>query len=427
MKKVYVFVVSVLFFSVFFSAAGLAVLRIEPVTGSGDDQGFPVVYTADNMVGGWGANYASAGVAGATISGGGGWHQSGWTGSGDMINSVTSHFGTVCGGARNEAGLADPSNHDLGKYASILGGYYNMAEGAYSVIGGGSNNNAKGAYAVVTGGGGVDPGGNWMANNATGDWSFVSGGAHNLADGDFSVVGGGGGYYYTGSYYMPVGNRAAGKWSVVGGGTKNVALGDGATVPGGNGNTASGVNSFAAGTQAKATHNGSFVWSDGAYADFNSDIQDQFLVRSSGGIYFYTNNGKTHGTFYTAASNGWENVSDRNLKENFASIDSLDILAKLVEMPVQTWTWKNEKETVRHLGPVAQDFFSAFNLGVDNRHISTMDANGIALAAIQGLNRKLEEKLREKTAEIQVLKLALIEITTRLAALEGLGKPIAWQ
>jgi hypothetical protein len=44
------------------------------------------------------------------------------------------------------------------------------------------------------------------------------------------------------------------------------------------------------------------------------------------------------------------------------------------------------------MGPVAQDFHAAFGLGSDDKGISTVDADGVALAAIQALNRKVEEK-----------------------------------
>jgi trimeric autotransporter adhesin len=44
---------------------------------------------------------------------------------------------------------------------------------------------------------------------------------------------------------------------------------------------------------------------------------------------------------------------------------------------------------------MAQDFHAAFGVGPDERHITTVDADGVALAAIQGLNRKLEASRRE--------------------------------
>ena len=47
------------------------------------------------------------------------------------------------------------------------------------------------------------------------------------------------------------------------------------------------------------------------------------------------------------------------------------------------------------MGPMAQDFQAAFALGSDDKHISTVDEGGVALAAIQALNQKLEQKETE--------------------------------
>ena len=61
-----------------------------------------------------------------------------------------------------------------------------------------------------------------------------------------------------------------------------------ATVPGGALNTASGFNSFAAGFQATASHQATFVWSDGVGL-FGSTGPDQFLIHASGGVGIGTN------------------------------------------------------------------------------------------------------------------------------------------
>lgn len=65
---------------------------------------------------------------------------------------------------------------------------------------------------------------------------------------------------------------------------------------------------------------------------------------------------------------------------------------------------------------MAQDFYAAFGVGGDDKSISASDISGVALAAIQGLHRKLAEKdnkLAEQRAENQELK-------TRLERLEAL-------
>ena len=97
-------------------------------------------------------------------------------------------------------------------------------------------------------------------------------------------------------------------------------------------------------------------------------------------------------------------------------MDPLTILQRLAEMPVSEWRYTNESASVKHLGPTAQDFKAAFNLGSDDKAIGTVDESGVALAAIQGLNEKVDardEKIAEQAGEITDLK-------TRLARLEEL-------
>lgn len=87
--------------------------------------------------------------------------------------------------------------------------------------------------------------------------------------------------------------------------------------------------------------------------------------------------------------------SDRNLKANFSSVNPRLILDRLKALPIQTWNYKADSDDVRHIGPVAQDFRAAFNLGADDKHISTVDADGVALAAIQGLYQLMLEKEKQ--------------------------------
>jgi hypothetical protein len=102
--------------------------------------------------------------------------------------------------------------------------------------------------------------------------------------------------------------------------------------------------------------------------------------------------------------------SDRNRKENFETIDVQAVLERVAAMPIQRWNYIGEETP--HLGPVAQDFHGAFGVGLDDKHISMVDADGVALAAIQGLNEKLE--VRSQNAEV-----ALRELRRENAALKA--------
>jgi len=82
------------------------------------------------------------------------------------------------------------------------------------------------------------------------------------------------------------------------------------------------------------------------------------------------------------------------------------------QLPVQTWAYKNDPGT-KHLGPMAQDFYAAFGTGADDRHIAVVDEGGVALAAIQGLNEKVNEKdakIQEQAGEIAELKQSVAEL-----------------
>ncbi len=111
----------------------------------------------------------------------------------------------------------------------------------------------------------------------------------------------------------------------------------------------------------------------------------------------------------------WTNGSSRTFKHAFKAIDVSDVLARVVAMPLSRWQYRNSSEG-EHLGPMAEDFAAAFGLGGDRQHISTVDADGVALAAIQGLNAKLE-------ADNATLRAQLDAVMTRLAALEAAQGP----
>lgn len=87
--------------------------------------------------------------------------------------------------------------------------------------------------------------------------------------------------------------------------------------------------------------------------------------------------------------------SDRNLKSNFSGVNPRFILQRLASVPIQTWNYNFESKNVRHLGPVAQDFRAAFGLGDGDKTINTVDANGVAFAAIQGLYQMIQERDRK--------------------------------
>jgi hypothetical protein len=121
-----------------------------------------------------------------------------------------------------------------------------------------------------------------------------------------------------------------------------------------------------------------------AVGGINSPPATSMLVINTGGV---------------CANGAIANCSDRNVKQDFARVSPGDILEKVIQLPLSAWSYTNTP-AVRHVGPMAQDFYAAFNVGADDKHIATIDESGVALAAIQGLNEKLERQ-RAENAELK--------------------------
>lgn len=105
-------------------------------------------------------------------------------------------------------------------------------------------------------------------------------------------------------------------------------------------------------------------------------------------------------------------ASDRALKADIQAIDNAEVLAKVVDLPLSSWRYKVDKPEVRHLGPMAQDFFAAFNLASSEKVIHPLDAAGVSLASIQALHARLVAA----EAENQQLRARLDALEQRLGS-----------
>lgn len=116
-------------------------------------------------------------------------------------------------------------------------------------------------------------------------------------------------------------------------------------------------------------------------------------------------------------------ASSMHRKENRAVVDPAAVLETLKEVPVETWNYRTDADGIRHMGPMAQTFYAAFGLGVDEEHLAPLDANGVALAAIQGLLERVES-LEETSAntqnEIATLRKENADLKRRMERLEQL-------
>lgn len=398
-----------------------------------------------------GGRFNTSGSDDATIGGGvfNNVTQDGATIGGGNANTANEYYATVGGGSGNYAD---------GYATTISGGEQNTAFGDLGTVGGGNLNHVPANYGTVAGGNGNTTNsyagtiGGGTANYVTGDYATIAGGRWNRVEAPLGTIGGGGyhnpadrnyvtdeggtiaggGSNYAGNgptsttdaYYATVSggwdNTASSKYSTIGGGHGNVIGGEVATIPGGWLNTAAGDYSFAAGCQAQANHNGAFVWADSRNCTpFASQRDYQFRVRAWGGARFDDEVGNwvdfiwsqpidTSTGAYLSWGGTWTNASDVNLKENFVAIDSRAVLEAVADLPIQSWNYRSEDDDVRHVGPTAQDFAAAFGLGDGETAISTVDADGVALTAVQALYQINQEQ----AVQIE-------ELEERLAALEG--------
>ena len=388
--------------------------------------------SGSSTIGGGNNNNISTESAHATISGG-------------LVNNVgTNSPGATIGGGRNHSIAGDSA------YATVAGGSFGRIgnEAPISFIGGGEDHTIAGfcAYSVIAGG-------NFNSIGTNAGYSFIGGGEANRiaissyssviggglqndvgTNSEFSVIAGGednnigndgmhntigGGYNnnivhgsvagaISGGYNNNIGTNA--DYGTIGGGIANVIAPNSsyATIPGGIANFATN-RAFAAGSGAKANHTGAFVWADSSGGAATSTNNHSVTMRAMGGYRLFSNSGATIGAYLAPGSGSWTSMSDRNAKENFEPVNARTVLDKVAALPLSTWNYKAQTNGVRHIGPMAQDFKAVFGVGETETGITTVDADGVALAAIQGLNQKLEEK----EAEIQDLK-------HRLARLEKL-------
>ena len=335
-----------------------------------------------------------------------------------QANMAESAYSFVGGGSANTASAVDTTiaggefNTAGGDHAVVGGGQSNVASGSYGVVGGGNGNNTIGADDVLAGG--------YNNTSAGGNNSTISGGNGNNSSGSQAVIGGGQSNSVS-AFYSAIGggvnNMATNNSSVVCGGTNNLSGGYAATVPGGSDNLALGDYSLAAGRFAQATNNNTFVWSDGS-TNTVSTTTNQFVARAANGFVFYSSIGGT-GVSLAPGSGSWSTMSDRNAKHAFSPVHPQAILAEVASLPMTTWSY-NTEQGVRHIGPIAQDFYAAFKVGEDNKHIAEVDEGGVALAAIQGLNQKLEEK----DSEIETLKQQNETLEKRLDVLAQVVKSL---
>lgn len=401
-------------------------LRLEPNTNG-----------APNVIAGSPVNTVAPGVVGATISGG-------------HSNTIAGFYATIPGGYLNTAAgnysfaagnLANANHAGAFVWAdhSLNTGFTSTATNQFLVraAGGvGIGTNAPQAPFHVVGPGQVvalvdsaNPTGTWLsiANRSTGggSWSLISTGNGNGEGADKLV------FFTSAASFGRMNLDASGNLALVGtlsaggavvgtltattlsattlsaatvgiglsnpAGALGVAVGTGAVTVRNDGNVPGLVLTGGIAPGTLRLRNALEIWpNDAANAGGRLDVRG---LNGSPTITLTGTNGTVSAVTYVQ-------TSDRNAKENFTSVDRRQMLEKVVALPITRWTFKDDTGTA-HVGPMAQDFYSAFSLGTDEKHIATVDEEGVALAALQGLNQKVEERsarIKELEARIERLE-----------------------
>jgi trimeric autotransporter adhesin len=348
---------------------GFTGLRIEPAN-----------FNEHNVIGGAFLNVVDPGIWGATIAGGGQTLAEG-------RNRVSGFYGTVSGGVGNTAGGT----------SAVGGGVLNTATNEAATVPGGMSNLAGGWYSFAAGRRARvrDPGLTGDINGDEGAFVWADG-----TDADFQstapnqfLVRAGGGVGINTTSPSPGGLTIAppGKLTFGTAVRQMIELWGSQYGIGVQGY----VQYFR--TDAADALNG-FAWYKGGTHNDNA-------YNPGGGTTLMTLNqsGLTvNGTFVSS--------SDRAAKQDLRPVDPRTVLERVARLPIGEWSYRDDPG-VRHVGPMAQDFHAAFGLGQDERHISMVDADGVALAAIQALTRIVDDQ----RVELERLK-------SRLASLES-GSP----
>lgn len=141
-----------------------------------------------------------------------------------------------------------------------------------------------------------------------------------------------------------------------------------------------------------------------------------YTARAPGGVRLLSGTNAVAGVALPPGAAAWESLSDREAKTAVAPLDSEQVLSALDNLMVASWEYR-DLPGERHIGPMAQDFQAAFKLGDDNRTISTLDADGVALAAVQALIAQIEERKARLAAQdrrLESLERELRELGGRL-------------
>ena len=142
--------------------------------------------------------------------------------------------------------------------------------------------------------------------------------------------------------------------------------------------------------------NGTFIFGDAStstmmVADSSGGHDHQFISRAAGGYYFYSDAAASMGVILAPGSGTWASISDRRKKEGFVALNDEVMFDRIMRSPVYTWNYITQDPNIHHVGPMAQAFYRQHGLGEDVTRISTVDMDGVIMAGILALDRRIAQ------------------------------------
>jgi len=162
------------------------------------------------------------------------------------------------------------------------------------------------------------------------------------------------------------------------------------------------------------------------WAFTNSGTDFRISLQDSGVVEMIVDNSGNLVVAGTSTATNHVNTSSRSVKHGFQEVAQDKILEKVTQLPISSWQYNEGDSGNRHIGPVAEDFQAIFGLG-DGKHISTVDTDGIALAAIQGLKMEQDQRQAQNNQELAQLKMENQRLQAELANLLELVQRLVTQ
>lgn len=158
---------------------------------------------------------------------------------------------------------------------------------------------------------------------------------------------------------------------------------------------------FVAGYNTRVDHDDCFLWADYSLdSPLSTSATNQFLVRSTGGVKFYTDGQMVSGVELLPGASSWSSISGIDAMRDVRDVASEQILEKISQLPLKRYRYKSQDESIEHIGPLAKDFNELFGNKGEDSYISMSDESGVALAGVKALLERIEQ-LEARIAELE--------------------------